>query len=116
MLKSEMLKLIEATRVPRNLSLSDLCRQLLAGIRHRRYDGKYPSAIYSAAYGFLWSIQTLRIDSSRATTLEKLQGAAAFGFLMSIIEKNLSGDDVARFCNGRPFIYKEGRGWVAVYH
>ena len=112
---SQVRQIIGKTRVPSKMGLLEMSGLLVRRIENKKYDGAYPTYIYSAAYGIAHGLLTGRIDGSRAVVFEKLTGKSAAGFIVSIAEKQLMGDDVSRFMNGRPFSQNECGQWHPVY-
>lgn len=111
-LTAEIKVLAGVSRMPAKMTLESLCTNVLQGVQFRRYEGMYPTALYDAAYGILHGLQTGRVDGMRAKTISALMGASAMGFLASLAEKRLSGDDVSRYLNGRRFQW-DGECWIA---
>lgn len=106
--------LLGVKRLSGKKTLEDISVEVCGAIQNRRYDGSYPWALYSAAYGVAHGFATGRVDGTRYQALNALTGDAAVKFLLSIADKELTGDDVSRYLNGRRFAW-DGSKWKAVY-
>lgn len=106
--------LLGVKRLSKKTNLEDMAMSIAVAIENGRYEGEYPSSLYAACYGIIHGFQTGRVDGSRYQVLRNLVGKTAADFIISIADKKLSGDDVSRFLNGRPF-QKTDFGWKPVY-
>jgi hypothetical protein len=70
--------------------------------------------VRTAIYGLSHALRTARVDGYREQIYLRLQGKAAVGLVQRIVEMNLTGDDVARYLNGRRFTH-DGFRWRACY-